>query len=349
MDLKKKDDNAAFPVMGGRKLGRNDWRQLYYLMAKIRETEEAIAAKYAEGKMRCPTHLSVGQEAVPAAIGLLAETKDLAVSTHRSHAHYLGKGGDLNRMIAEIYGKATGCARGKGGSMHLLDIDAGFMGSTAIVGNSIPLGVGLALSMQLQSQSQIALIFLGDGAIEEGAFYEAANFAVVRNLPVLFICENNLYSVYSSLAPRQPKGRKIYELAAAIGMSSEEGDGNDVIDCAARFSRILDGIRKSPHPYFIELPTYRWREHCGANFDNHLGYRTEAEFLEWKNKDPLEVFRRRAGSIGLLDQEDFDGVDLRVRDEVRAAFEYAESSPWPADTEAFSDLFGTQPDKFGVL
>jgi len=345
MDLNKTDKDAFSQDVEKRKLVRSDWRHLYYLMVKIRETEEAIAGRYGEGKMRCPTHLSVGQEAAPSALGLLLEVKDLAVSTHRSHAHYLGKGGDLNRMIAEIYGKATGCAGGKGGSMHLLDIEKGFMGSTAIVGNSIPLGVGLGLSMQLQGQKQVAIVFLGDGAIEEGAFYEAANFAVVRSLPVLFVCENNLYSVYSSLAPRQPKGRRIYDLAAAIGLPSEMGDGNDVIDCVERFSRILEGMKQAPHPYFIELPTYRWREHCGANFDNHIGYRTEAEFLEWKKKDPLSVFRQRARREDLLTEEDFAEVDLRVRDEVQAAFEYAEGSPWPEEANAFADLFGNRSDK----
>jgi pyruvate dehydrogenase E1 component alpha subunit len=284
----------------------------------------------------------VGQEAVPAALGLLVGAKDLAVSTHRSHAHYLGKGGDLNRMIAEIYGKATGCARGKGGSMHLLDIEQGFMGSTAIVGNSIPLGVGLALSMQLQGQKQVAIVFLGDGAIEEGAFYESANFAAVRRLPVLFVCENNLYSVYSSLKPRQPQGRRIHELVEAIGVPSELGDGNDVMDCADRFSRILARMRLEPEPYFIELPTYRWREHCGANFDNHIGYRTEREFLEWKDKDPIVLFRTRALREGLLEERDLVAEELKVKQEVEEAFAFAESSPWPEGGEAFSDLFATQ-------
>lgn len=322
-------------------LSPHQFQRLYYLMFKIRETEEAIAASYNEGKMRCPTHLSIGQEAVPAALGLILNAKDLAVSTHRSHAHYLGKGGDLNRMIAELYGKATGCAKGKGGSMHLIDIDQGFMGSTAIVGNSIPLGVGLALSMQLQSQKQIAVVFLGDGAIEEGVFYESANFAAVRQLPVLFVCENNLYSVYSSLKSRQPEGRRIHELAAAIGVRSELGDGNDVLDCVTRFSRIVTQMRLDPRPYFIELPTYRWREHCGANYDNHIGYRSEAEFLEWKAKDPIALFRKRALLEGLLEESDLAGEELKVKDEVTSAFAYAEASPWPLAGTAFTDLFST--------
>jgi len=341
MNLDTTKKKAGLQSPDKRALSRHQFQKLYYLMIKIRETEEAIADRYSEGKMRCPTHLSIGQEAVPAALGLILNDQDLAVSTHRSHAHYIGKGGDLNRMIAELYGKATGCAKGKGGSMHLLDIDKGFMGSTAIVGNSIPLGVGLALSMQLQAQKQIAVVFLGDGAIEEGVFYEAANFAAVRQLPVLFVCENNFYSVYSSLKPRQPEGRRIHELAAAIGVSSEVGDGNDALDCVARFSRIVTQMRLDPKPYFIELTTYRWREHCGANFDNHIGYRSEAEFLEWKTKDPIPLFRKRALEEGLLEESDFAGEELKVKGEVKAAFAYAEASPWPSAGDAFTDLFST--------
>ena len=186
--------------------------RLYIEMYRIRAVEEMIAFKYPEGKMRCPTHLSIGQEAVPAAYSLLINNSDFAVSTHRGHAHYLGKGGDLKSMIAEIYGKKTGCSKGKGGSMHLIDLNVNFMGTSAIVGNSIPVGVGLGLSIELNKTDQISCIFLGDGAIEEGVFYESLNFAAVRNLPILFICENNLYSVYSPLSVRQPKNRIIAEI-----------------------------------------------------------------------------------------------------------------------------------------
>ena len=154
--------------------------QLLYQMKRIRKVEEGIAARYPEGKMRCPTHLSVGQEAVPAAIALTLNHSDFAIGTHRGHGHYLGKGGNLGSMIAEIYGKVTGCSHGRGGSMHLIDMKVGFMGTTAIVGNSIPIGVGLGLSIQLHGTDQLSCIFLGDGAVEEGVFYESANFAAVR-------------------------------------------------------------------------------------------------------------------------------------------------------------------------
>ena len=269
-------------------LDRKKSLALYRSMLLVRLAEEEIAARYHEGKMRCPTHLSIGQEAVAAATGAALRNTDLAVSTHRAHAHYLGKGGELKSMIAEIYGKSAGCSKGRGGSMHLVDLRVGFMGSTAIVGNSIPVGVGLGLSLQLQKKDDIAVVFLGDAAVEEGVFYESANFAVLKKLPVLFICENNLYSVYSPLAVRQPEGRVIHKMVQALGMPGADGDGNDVLECYAKISESVKRIRQGEGPEFLEFYTYRWREHCGPNYDNDIGYRTEAEFLEWKAKDPLK-------------------------------------------------------------
>ena len=181
-------------------------------MYRIRAVEERIAKEYPNGEMRCPVHLSIGQEAVSAIHQLLAKQSDFAVSTHRGHAHYLSKGGDLKAMIAEIYGKKTGCSNGKGGSMHLIDLSVNFMGTSAIVGNSIPVGVGLGFAAKLSGLGNISYIFLGDGAVEEGLFYESVNFAATKKLPVIFICENNLYSVYSPLKVRQPEGRKIFQM-----------------------------------------------------------------------------------------------------------------------------------------
>ena len=201
---------------------------LYKSMLRIRMVEESIAHKYSEQKMRCPTHLSIGQEAIAVGVCSNLNKEDLVLSTHRAHAHYLAKGGDLRAMLAEIYGKVTGCSKGMGGSMHLIDKSAGFMGSTAIVGNTIPVAVGLAFSMNYRKRDSISCVFFGDGATEEGSFYESLNFAILHQLPVLFICENNLYSVYSSLDVRQPNDRKIFELAKSFGLETHHGDGNSV-------------------------------------------------------------------------------------------------------------------------
>lgn len=313
--------------------------RLLHSMKRIRAVEEEIAARYAENKMRCPTHLSVGQEAVAAAVGLALRRDDLAVSGHRAHAHYLGKGGSLPAMIAEIYGKATGCARGKGGSMHLIDEPAGFMGSTAIVGGTVPVGVGLAYGMRLKGTDQASCVFLGDAVVEAGVFFESANFAALKKLPVLFLCENNLYSVYSHLRVRQPDGRSIAELVKGIGMPSAQGDGNDIEAVYESTSRALAEIRAGGGPRFLEFATYRWREHCGPLYDNDLGYRTEAEFLEWKSKDPVPRYEAALLGRKAITRTQIGAMQAEIAAEVRAAFDFAESSPFPEPADAFTDLY----------
>lgn len=308
-------------------------------MLLIRKVEEGIAERYRFGKMRCPTHLSIGQEAAAVAVGVALEKDDLAVSTHRAHAHYLSKGGCLPSMLAEIYGRVTGCSRGRGGSMHLIDKTAGFIGSTAIVGNSLPIGTGLGLALQLQKSRQIAAIFFGDGCVEEGAFYESANFAVVRNLPTLFVCENNLYSVYSPLSVRQPTGREIYKMVQGLGMTSAKVNGNDIEAAYNVALAAIDHIRGGKGPFFLELSTYRWLEHCGPNFDNDIGYRTEAEFLEWKARDPIALYVEQLFKRGVIDTESFRALQAQLDAEVLSAFEFAEASPFPEQVEAFHDEY----------
>jgi len=306
---------------------------------RIRTVEESIADKYSQQKMRCPTHLSIGQEAPAAAAGMLLKTTDVAVSTHRGHAHYLAKGGDLKSMIAEIYGKETGCSRGRGGSMHLIDLSVGFQGTTAIVGNSIPIGVGLGFACQLDGSSNISCIFVGDGAIEEGIFYEAVNFAAVKNLPILFICENNLYSVYSPLEVRQPLDRKIHEMVHAMGVESCFVDGNDAIASYQTIDSAIKSIRAGDGPQFVELSTYRWREHCGPNYDNDLPYRCEEEFSNWKQRDPIQLLLSKLIKDKTLSNETYNEMQLKIDDEVNEAFAYAESSPFPDKSEAYIDEY----------
>lgn len=314
-------------------------QHLYGRMKLIRAVEETIAEKYNQQKMRCPTHLSTGQEAVAAAIGLALRVDDYAVSTHRCHGHYLGKGGDVPKMIAEIHGKATGCCKGKGGSMHLIDTDVGFMGSTAIVGNSIPIGAGLGLSIQLQGTDQISCIFLGDGAIEEGVFAETVNFCAQHKLPVLFVCENNFYSVYSPLNVRQPENRSISKMVEAMGIPSQYGNGNDAIEVYEKALNVISEIRLGNGPRFLEYETYRWREHCGPNFDNNIGYRTEEEFLHWKEKDPILNIERQLLDKGLISSKDIKQIDDSVQNKVSEAFRFAEESPFPDPDDAYDDVY----------
>lgn len=306
---------------------------LYYRMKRIRSVEEEIAKRYSEGKMRCPVHLSIGQEAISAGFSLAIDKKDFAVSTHRGHAHYLGKGGSLKSMIAEIYGKSTGCSKGKGGSMHLIDLDVNFFGTSAIVGNSIPVGVGLALSAKLKKTDQVSCVFLGDGAVEEGVFYESLNYSALKNLPVLYICENNLYSVYSPLSVRQPEGRSITKMVENIGVTSEYVESQDVHLIYQKLKEKVDAARNQG-PQFIEFSTYRWREHCGPNFDNDIGYRPEKDFNEWKERDPISLIKNK-----LTDNKIIDKIHCDIDTEIEEAFAFAESSSFPDQKEAYEGVF----------
>jgi TPP-dependent pyruvate/acetoin dehydrogenase alpha subunit len=312
---------------------------IYRKMQLIRQTELGIAERYSDGEMRCPTHLSVGQECTPAVLSVLLGKEDQAVSTHRAHAHYLGKGGNLKAMLAEIYGKETGCCKGRGGSMHLIDESVGFMGSTAIVGNTIPVGVGLALAKKIKRIAGITVVFLGDGATEEGVFYEAANFAATQKLPVLFVCENNLYSVYSSLSVRQPNQRQIFELAASIGLNSVKADGNNVLAAYSALSDKIQFIKQGNGPGFVELSTYRWLEHCGPSFDNDIGYRTEQEFLSWKEKEPITCFEQYLLTERGISQHQLTDIKQQITDEVIHAFEFAKNSPYPEYIQSEQQVF----------
>ena len=318
---------------------KNFLHKLLKGMKLIRFLEEGIADRYSDGKMRCPTHLSTGQEASAVGVAAALQKGDLVVSTHRAHAHYLAKGGDMRAMLAEIYGKATGCAGGKGGSMHLVDRSVGFIGSTAIVANSIPLGVGLALSLQLKKSHQIAVSFFGDGAVEEGVFYESLNFAAVRKLPILFVCENNFYSTYAPLSVRQPEYRKNYKMVEAIGVSSAIVDGNNVEDSFKYALEAVRYIRNSSRPFFLEMTTYRLREHCGPNFDNDIGYRTEEEFEKWKERDPIQNFEKILLQQNNITQTEIEVMNVELLLEINNAFKYAENSPFPTENTAYKGLY----------
>ncbi len=294
-------------------------------MLRIRMVEEQIAARYPEQQMRCPVHLSIGQEAPSAAFSKVAERGDLAVSTHRGHAHYLAKGGNLNRMIAELYGKETGCSRGVGGSMHLIDTNAGFMGTSAIVGNSIPVGVGLALALQTKGIQQAACVFFGDGATEEGSFYESLNFAALRQLPVLFLCENNQYSVYTALDQRQPPDRRIVEVSRSLGVKSFEVDGHSATESYRVLTDVLPRVRAGGGPALIEFSTHRYLEHCGPNDDEHLGYRQPGELSVWRDRDPIDSLIRDSGATHEIVTE-MRGL---IAQEIDEAFEFAKVSRFP--------------------
>ena len=269
------------------------FKQVYFQMLRIRLVEERIAERYPQQEMRCPVHLCIGQEAVAAGVCAALTREDYVMSGHRSHGHYLAKGGSLKAMMAELYGKATGCSRGKGGSMHLVDLEVGFLGATPIVGATIPIAVGTAFASLMRGESRVSVVFFGDAAPETGAFHESLNFAALKRLPVVFVCENNLYSTASPLSVRQPDGLELVERGRGHGVASEQGDGNDAVEVYERARRAVERARRGEGPTFLEFKTYRWREHCGPYYDNDLGYRSESEFQEWQGRCPLTRLKER--------------------------------------------------------
>jgi TPP-dependent pyruvate/acetoin dehydrogenase alpha subunit len=303
--------------------------QLLEGMVRVRLIEEAIADRYREQRMRCPVHLSIGQEACAVGVCAALGKEDQVMSGHRSHAHYLAKGGNLTAMIAEIYGKATGCCGGRGGSMHLIDRSVGFVGAVPIVGSTIPIATGLAFADHLLKRDRVTVAFLGEAATEEGVFHESANFASLHGLPLVFACENNLYSVYSPMQVRQPGHRDVHELAAGHGIKSQSVDGNDPVAVFQSMREAVDLARTGQGPVFLELKTYRWREHCGPGFDNHIGYRTEAEYLAWKERDPIETFEAKLRSGHRFDEARHAAFKSEVSKEIAAAFAAADSAPFP--------------------
>jgi TPP-dependent pyruvate/acetoin dehydrogenase alpha subunit len=304
-------------------------KDLYKSMLRIRLTEERIAQLYPEKEMRCPVHLCIGQEAVAAGVCSNLTSNDYVFSTHRSHGPYIAKGGDLKTMMAEIYGKATGCSQGKGGSMHLVDLAKGYMGSTPIVGSTIPIAVGTSFGRCLKGEkNHVTIAFFGEGATEEGVFHEAVNFASLKKLPMVFICENNLFSVYSPMEVRQPAHREVFELAKGHGVKSVQGDGNNVEEVYRLSGEAIRSARNGEGPAFLEFKTYRWLEHCGPFYDNNIGYRTEAEFLEWKKKCPIEFTKRRLLEGG-VNQTDLDSLSSAIKKDIEAAVQFAKDSPFP--------------------
>jgi TPP-dependent pyruvate/acetoin dehydrogenase alpha subunit len=307
--------------------------RLYYSLYRIRRVEEEIADIYTTDKITSPVNLSIGQEAVSVAVCDALNRDDIVFGTYRGHALYLAKGGALKGMIAELYGKIDGCAKGKGGSMHLVDIDNGIMGTSAIVATTIPDAVGYAYALKYQRKDSIVVSFFGDGAVEEGVFYESINFAALKHLPIIFICENNSYAIHTHQLKRQSVAN-ICERVVSFGIKAERINDNDVLSLRERISSNIESLRNGETgPLFFECMTYRWREHVGPNEDFSLGYRTREEAESWIQNDQVE-------SIGkMLETEQQTKIEKEVEEEIREAFTFAEESSFPEASELYTDVF----------
>ena len=295
--------------------------------------EEEIAAVYPSDKIKSPVHLSIGQEAVSVGVCEALRADDVVFGSYRSHALYLAKGGNLRQMIAELYGKADGCAKGKGGSMHLIDTRARVMGASAVVGTTIPQAVGFAYAVKLQRKDSVVASFFGDGAVDEGVFYESLNFAALKALPIVFVCENNRYAIHTHQSKRQ-KLDNICERARGQGMPAEQIPNNDVQRIYECISESVGQLRAgSSGPFFFECLTYRLKEHVGPSDDFQLGYRTREEADVWLRTDPIEQLRAH------LDAAERRRIETEVEAEIKDAFAFAEQSPWPAASELYTDVY----------
>ncbi len=303
-------------------------KSLYQQMVQIRTIEEGIAELYPEGEMRCPVHLCIGQEAISAGVCATLKQSDLVLSNHRAHGHFIAKGGNIEAMLAEIYGKATGCSKGRGGSMHLVDLAVNFLGSTPIVASIVPIATGVAFAEKMQHRKTITVVFIGDAVIEEGVFHESVNFAVLKHLPIVYVCENNLYSVYTHIDNRQPK-RDIIQLVSGHGITTFTGDGNNVIEVFNLMKKAIRRLRTKSGPIFIELSTYRHREHCGPNFDNQIGYRSEQEFLNWKKRDPINLFQKYLLKKRLITAAEIEKLNSKLRQMFLETVDRVKKSSYP--------------------
>ena len=307
--------------------------RLFMSLYRIRRLEEEIVRIYPTDKIKSPTHLSIGQEAVSVGVCEALDEQDAVFGSYRSHALYLAKGGDMNSMMAELYGKLTGISKGKGGSMHLADVSKGIICSSAVVATTIPTAIGYAYAFKYQGKNSIVASFFGDGATEEGVFYESLNFAALKKLPVIFICENNSYAIHAHQSSRQAKSN-ICERVASFNIPAIKIQGNDVLEIYDTVRKIREKMRKSESvPHFIECETYRWKEHVGPNEDYELGYRTKDELKPWMDKDQVD-------KIGMIiNQQKRKELEQTVEQEIQEAIDFAEKSDFPSLMELYTDVF----------
>lgn len=308
--------------------------RMFRSMHRIRIFEETLAELVLAGEVKTPCHLYIGQEAVAAGAAEALTPQDTIWGCHRSHGHYLAKGGNLDSLMAEVLGKATGCSRGRGGSMHIFDDRVGVLGTVPLVAATIPISAGAALAYKLRGEPHVAVAFFGDGATEEGHFHESLNIASVYKLPVIFVCENNLYASHMSLLERRAKDN-IPTSGDAHGMASCSVDGNDAEAMYLAMAEAVARARSGGGPTLVEARTFRWRGHVGPAWDMDVGVKRNDMLEEWMPRDPIARTRRELESAGVA-TSDLDRIEQEARDEVALSLDLARSAPWP-DSACVSD------------
>ncbi len=314
------------------------------MMVRIRLCEESLVEPILKEEVKCPVHLCSGQEAIATGVCFALTEKDYVFGTHRSHGHYLAKGGDLRELIAEIYGKEAGCSKGRGGSMHIVATEMGMVGSAPIVAGTIPLALGAALASKIRKEKRVTVSFFGDGAAGEGVLYESLNFAALKKLPIIFACENNFYSTHMPITDCRPENN-IFKIGKPFCIQSYKVDGNDVLKVYEVSKNAVGLCRKNRGPVFIEFMTYRLRGHVGSD-DNiqgtHTDIRPKEEIEKWRKKDPIRKLETFLIKNRILKKEDLERINREANEEVKEAHRYAKRSAHPDPKELGKYVFKEQ-------
>ncbi|MEO5357171.1 MAG: thiamine pyrophosphate-dependent dehydrogenase E1 component subunit alpha [Nitrospirae bacterium YQR-1] len=315
---------------------KNIW--LLYIMIKIRRFEEKIGQLYPQRKIQTPIHLCIGQEAVAAGVCAHLNREDYIYSTHRNHGHCIAKGMDIRYLTAELYGKATGCSKGKGGSMHITSFEDGIAGTSAIVAGSIPLAVGSALAFKMRKEARVSVAFFGDGAVDEGTFCESLNFASLKKLPVIFVCENNFYAVNSHQKIRHANP-DIAAVARHYNMAGVQIDGNDVLSVYDKMEQAVKRANAGDGPTLIECITYRWRCHVGPEYDYEKGCRPEEELQEWLEKCPIDFYKKLLLKKQLISEQEVSEMEAHINNEIEDSLEFTKASRFPDISQLYEDVY----------
>lgn len=319
------------------KLTKKDYLSLYTMMKRIRMTETMIENHYGEDQMHTPIHLYIGQEAVAAGVCFNLDKEDVVFSNHRNHGHYIAKGGNLKAMIAELFNKETGCAGGFGGSMHLIDQAVGFPLTSAIVAGGIPLATGHALAASMRKEKTVTVAFLGDAATEEGVVYESICFAVLKNLPIVYVCENNYYSVGTPLEKREREGFLSAKFTGMLPVVSV--DGNDVLEVQRISNTLIEQARCGGGPSFLECKTYRLRDHHNVKTGVEAGYQSQNEWDMWAKRCPLKHLEQVLLEQQIMRKSDIKKMEEEMQRELDEAFDFAQTSKLPAKEILYNVLF----------
>jgi len=309
---------------------------LYTKMLTIRRFEERVVEEFRAGRIRGYIHSYIGEEAVATGVCANLNNADRIVSNHRGHGHCIAKGADMKRMMAEIFGKKTGYCKGKGGSMHIADFSVGMLGADGIVGAGLPIASGAAIAAQLENNGAVAAVFFGDGACQEGELHECLNLASIWKLPLLFVCENNLYGVHTH-RDLVLGAKEIVRMPRAYHIPSQVVDGNDVIAVYEAAREAVEQMRRGKGPHFLECKTYRWHKHFLSEIVPDR--RPPSEVEAWKKKCPIRTFENKALKDGIVTSADLNSINERIMQEVEEAVKFADESPYPHPEDALDDVY----------